>query len=75
MAWFGLVAPGRTPRPIIARLNAETVKALNEPELQNRFSELGARLAGNSPAAFDAYIKAERVKWAKIVRDANIKLN
>jgi tripartite-type tricarboxylate transporter receptor subunit TctC len=74
-SWFGMVAPARTPRPVITRLNAEIVKALNEADLQTRFTALGARLAGNSTETFDAYIKAERVKWSKIVREANIRLN
>ena len=74
-SWFGMVAPAATPRAVITRLNGEVVKALMEPDLQNRFSALGARLAGNTPEEFAAYIKSERVKWSRIVRDANIKLN
>ena len=57
-SWFGMIAPAKTLRPVITRLNAEIVKALNEPDLQGRFTALGARLAGNTPQAFDAYVKA-----------------
>ena len=74
-SWFGMVVPAKTPRAVIVRLNSEIVRALREPDLQTRFSALGARLGGNTPEAFDAYIKSERAKWSKIVRDANIKLN
>jgi tripartite-type tricarboxylate transporter receptor subunit TctC len=73
-SWFGLVAPAKTPRPVIERLNAETVRALQSPDLQERFGNLGARLVGNTPAEFGKFIVAERAKWEKIVRGANIKL-
>jgi tripartite-type tricarboxylate transporter receptor subunit TctC len=74
-SWFGMVAPINTPRAVITRLNGEIVRALREPDMQNRFTGLGARLAGNTPEEFAAHIKSERAKWSKIVRDANIKLN
>ena len=67
--------PANTPRTVITRLNSEIVRALREPDMQTRFTGLGARLAGNTPEEFAAYIKSERAKWGKIVRDANIKLN
>jgi tripartite-type tricarboxylate transporter receptor subunit TctC len=68
------MAPARTPKAIVARLAAEIGRALREPELQNRFTGLGARLAPNTPEEFDAFIRSERVKWEKIVRGANIVL-
>jgi tripartite-type tricarboxylate transporter receptor subunit TctC len=73
-SWFGMVAPAKTPRPVVARLNREIVRALAEAELQQRFTNLGARLAPNSPEEFSAFIKSERTKWEKIVRGANITL-
>ena len=74
-SWFGLVAPAGTPRPIIQRLHAETVRALRSPDMQERFGNLGARLVGNTPDEFAAFIVAERAKWQKIVRGANIRLH
>ncbi len=74
-SWFGVVAPANTPRAVITRLNTEIVRALREADMQNRFTGLGARLAGNTPEEFAAYIRSERAKWSKIVRDANIRLN
>ena len=74
-SWFGMVVPANTPRAVVTRLNSEIVRALREPDMQSRFTGLGARLAGNTPEEFTAYIKTERAKWSKIVRDANIKLN
>ena len=73
-SWFGMVAPAKTPRPVIERLNREIVRALGEPDMQSRFTGLGARLAPNTPEQFSAYIKSERAKWGKIVRGANITL-
>ena len=73
-SWFGLVAPAKTPRPVVDRLHAETVRVLQSPDLQERFGNLGARLVGNTPAEFGKFIVAERAKWEKIVRGANIKL-
>jgi tripartite-type tricarboxylate transporter receptor subunit TctC len=74
-SWFGVVAPAKTPRAVIERLNREIGAALREPDMQQRFTGLGARLAPNATEAFAAYIVSERAKWGKIVRAANITLN
>ena len=74
-SWFGMVAPAKTPRAIVERLNREIAQALREQDLQQRFTGLGARLAPGTPEQFAAYIRAERVKWEKIVRGAKITLN
>jgi tripartite-type tricarboxylate transporter receptor subunit TctC len=73
-SWFGLVAPARTPDDIIAKLNAIAAEGLRQPQTQARFKDLGARLVGDTPAEFDRYIRAERVKWEKIVKSAGIRL-
>lgn len=73
-SWFGLVAPAKTPPRVIERLHAETARALRAPDMQEKFGDLGARLVGNTPAEFGKFILAERAKWEKIVRGANIKL-
>ena len=74
-SWFGLVAPAKTPQPVIDRLYAETARALQSPELQQRFTGLGARLVGNRPDEFARFILVERAKWDRIVKTANVKLN
>jgi tripartite-type tricarboxylate transporter receptor subunit TctC len=74
-SWFGLVAPAKTPRATVDRLNGEIGRALRATDMQERFTGLGARLAPDTPAEFDAYIRSERAKWEKIVRAANITLN
>ncbi|MCC6474031.1 MAG: tripartite tricarboxylate transporter substrate binding protein [Burkholderiales bacterium] len=73
-SWFGLVAPARTPKPIVARLVTETVRALRDPPMQERFGQLGARLVGNPPEEFAAIIVAERARWGQVIRGAGIKL-
>jgi tripartite-type tricarboxylate transporter receptor subunit TctC len=74
ISWFGMVAPAKTPQDIIERLNAETVKALRDPEIVQKLASLGVRPVGNSPAEFDRFIKSERTKWSQIIKQANIKM-
>lgn len=71
----GLVAPAGTPREILARLNAEITKAVRTPSLRDRFIELGVELTSSaSPEQFQAYIKTEFDKKARLAREAGIKL-
>jgi len=72
-SWFGLVAPGKTPRPVVNRLAEETARALKDPEMQARFAQSGARLVGNTPDQFAAMVTTERARWEKIIRAAGIK--
>lgn len=74
-SWFALVAPAATPKPVIDRLHADTVKALRQPSMEERFGKLGARLVGNTPAEFAAFIKSERAKWGATLKPAGIKLD
>ena len=72
--WFGLMAPARTPPAIVDKLHRETVKILAMPEIRQRFDDLGIEPIGNSPAEFAAAIDGEIPKWAKLVREAGMKL-
>jgi tripartite-type tricarboxylate transporter receptor subunit TctC len=72
-SWFGLIAPARTPRPIVERVAAETAKALQDADMQARFSQLGARLVGNTPDEFARLVVAERARWGEVIRSAGIK--
>ncbi len=74
VAWFGLLAPANTPRDIVNKLSAETARILKMPDVNSRLSDLGAEPVGSTPAKFDAHIKAEIVKWAKVIKDANVEL-
>lgn len=71
--WFGLVAPARTPRDIIEKLNADIVAVLSEPLLRGELEQMGAVVIANSPAQFALQINADSAKWGKIVTKGNIK--
>ena len=71
--WYGLVAPAKTPRAIIDRLNAETTKVLNSPEVKATLYGQGLDPAPGTPEQFGAYIRSERIKWAKVIRDSGAK--
>jgi len=72
--WFGLVAPVGTPKDVLDKLHAETVKTLAMPEVRKKFDELGLEPVGNTPAEFAAVIKKEMPEWAKVIKEAGIKL-
>jgi tripartite-type tricarboxylate transporter receptor subunit TctC len=72
--WYGLMVPANTPRAIIDRLNAETVKVLNMPEVKTFLFNQGLDAAPSTPEEFGAYIRSERAKWAKIVKASGAKV-
>ena len=67
-AWYGLLAPAGTPKEIIARLNAETVKALATPKVQQQIANSGAEAASTTPEAFGELIKTDLARWATAVK-------
>lgn len=73
--WFGLVAPANTAPPILKRLHAEFTAALNDEAIKLQMRNSGMEPIATSAEGFDAYIKSETQKWAKVIRQANIKLN
>jgi tripartite-type tricarboxylate transporter receptor subunit TctC len=73
--WFGLLAPAGTPKDVLDKLHLETVKALATPEMRKKFDELGLEPIGNTPVEFAAVIKKEIPEWAKVIKDADIKLS
>jgi tripartite-type tricarboxylate transporter receptor subunit TctC len=73
--WFGLLAPAGTPGDVVDKLHNETVKTLAMPEVRKRFGDLGLEIVGNTPAEFAALIRKETPEWAKVIRDAGIKLS
>jgi tripartite-type tricarboxylate transporter receptor subunit TctC len=70
--WFGLLAPAKTPQPILARLHKEVVAILRSPEMKQRFHNDAVQGVAGSPEEFMAFIKSETVKWGKVARDAGI---
>jgi len=72
--WFGLLAPAGTPQDVVNKLHDETVKVMAMPAVRKQFDELGLESVGNTPAEFAAVIKKETPEWAKVIKDADIKL-
>jgi len=73
-SWVGILAPAKTPRPIVDRLQKELAAALQMPEVRERYAALGIDPVGNSPEQFGEQIRADLARWEKVVRAANIKL-
>ncbi len=72
-SWIGLLAPAKTPPAIIARLNAEAVKAIRTPEIKAILAAEASEPVGSSPDEFDAVMQAEVARWMKVVKAAGIK--
>ena len=70
--WFGPLAPAKTPREIIARLNAELLKILQRPDVRERLAADGAEPVGSTPEEFAAYIKVEIERWAKVIKESRV---
>lgn len=73
--WFGVFAPAGTPEPLVQRLYAELVRALDGAELRERLARLGARPAPLEPARFAAFVRAEQDKYARIVRASGARID
>ena len=74
LSWQGLFVPAGTPADIVAKLNAETLKALTAEDFRDAFAKQGFTVAGSSPAEFRAFIEAEIPKWARIIKAGNVTL-
>ena len=73
-AWQGLMAPANTPRPVIQRLNAEVMKALQSAEVRQKLALQGVEPLGSTPDEYDAYINSEIARWGRVVKQAGITL-
>jgi len=71
--WFGIVVPAGTPREVIARLHSEIVKILRMPDISERLTAQGSDPVGSSPDEFGAFMKSETAKWARVIKEANIR--
>jgi tripartite-type tricarboxylate transporter receptor subunit TctC len=71
--WYGIVVPARTPRAIIDQLNAEVTKILNMPDVRTTLFNQGLDPAPGTPEQFGAYIKSERIKWARVIKESGAK--
>ena len=71
---WGVLAPAGTPREIVSKLQSEIAKILELPDIKSKLESQGADVAGSTPEQFAKQIQAEIVKWAKVVKDANVKI-
>jgi tripartite-type tricarboxylate transporter receptor subunit TctC len=74
VGWFGWLAPAKTPKAIVDRLSAEIVRILKQPDMKERLLTLGADPVASTPQEFTAFIAAEHAKWARVIREANIRV-
>ena len=72
-SWQGIVAPANTPRAIVARLHAVVMKTLESPDMKARLGEAGAELRPQSPEQFGEFIRSEKARWAKVVKESGEK--
>jgi tripartite-type tricarboxylate transporter receptor subunit TctC len=70
--WYGMVAPARTPRPIVRRLNEALVRILNMPDVQERIRALGMTPSPSTPEELEKLIRADYALWGKVAKTAGV---
>ena len=75
LGWFGLAAPAGTPKAVIEKVHRDVVTVLNNADVKRRFEDLGMAPVGNTPAEFARAIKAESVRWGKVIAQRKLTLN
>ncbi|HEV8517943.1 MAG TPA: tripartite tricarboxylate transporter substrate binding protein [Burkholderiales bacterium] len=73
ITWYGLFAPAGVKPDIVERLNAEVVKVMNAPETKTKLAQVGLDAANSTPAAFAKFARADADKWARVIKEANIR--
>jgi tripartite-type tricarboxylate transporter receptor subunit TctC len=73
--WFGFVAPAGTPDAIVRRFNGEVGKALQSPEVVGRLQKIGVAISSGTPEHFDGLIRSETERWARIIKERNLKVD
>ena len=72
-AWWGILAPAKTPPAIVARMNAEVTKLLRDPQMREKMANQGMNIVASTPEAFGKFIDEQSAKWAKVVKENNIR--
>lgn len=70
--WYGLVGPGKLPQLIAKRMNEDINKVMQMPDVMEKFEQYGAEDGGGSPERFGEFMRAEKTKWAKVIKDAKV---
>jgi tripartite-type tricarboxylate transporter receptor subunit TctC len=73
--WWGVLMPAGTPRPVVQKFHADIVKVMKDADLKERFGQLGVDAVSSTPEEFAAFMRAEAVKYARLIKDANIKVD
>ena len=73
--WFGVLVPAGTPQPIVDRLSRESMKILQSDDIRKRFAEVGAEPIGGTPQQFAAFMAAETIKWAKVIKASGARVD
>jgi tripartite-type tricarboxylate transporter receptor subunit TctC len=73
-SWVGILAPAKTLRPVVERLQKDIAAVLNEPEIRERYANLGIEPVGNTPQQFTEQIRADLARWERVVRQAKIRI-
>jgi tripartite-type tricarboxylate transporter receptor subunit TctC len=73
--WWGVLLPAGSPKNVVDKLHADTVRALADADVKKRFADLGVEAVSSSPAEFAGFIKSEMAKYEKLIKEANIKVN
>jgi tripartite-type tricarboxylate transporter receptor subunit TctC len=73
LAWWGVIAPGGTPQPLVRRMYEELSKALANPAVAQRLTEQGMDIVGGPPEELDRFVRAEIARWAAVVKENRIK--
>ncbi len=74
-SWFALMAPAGLPKEVLARINAETARVMNLPDVREKLTQLGLDVAPGSPESLTTHIQTETLKWAKVVKESGAKLD
>lgn len=74
VGWYGFLAPAGTPKPVVAKLHAEIVKILRAPDVIDRLTRDGAEVVASTPGEFEKFLRADVVKWAKVVKASGAQL-
>jgi tripartite-type tricarboxylate transporter receptor subunit TctC len=75
ITWFGFVAPAKTPAPIIKELNANINSILKMPEVRSKLMGEGGEILGGTPEQFSALLNKDTARWARVIQDANVKID
>jgi tripartite-type tricarboxylate transporter receptor subunit TctC len=73
ITWFGILAPGATPKDIVNRLNNEVVQVVALPAIRAQLTKMGFEIVANTPEQYAVFLREENVKWGKVVKDLGLR--